>query len=209
MKFNEKIEQTVKKSITRGKVGQSDSDTNESNGDSDRNNVSRRSSMPVLHGGGTKFRQGVLQLMISSVDPLNDGTVDPEKFRSAMLKSMNGDVNRNNSNGGLPGSNGTVPSIQVTQVTLSPLLSSPLSSLAPFNTLNSPSSSSPLSQMSEGEKETPLDVSWPKEWHKQITYVILFPIIILLWLTLPDVRRTVSDPLSFSGSSVCQLTSLD
>ena len=46
--------------------------------------------------------------------------------------------------------------------------------------------------MSEGEKETPLDVSWPKEWHKQITYVILFPIIILLWLTLPDVRRTVS-----------------
>ena len=54
--------------------------------------------------------------MISSVDPLNDGTMDPEKFRAAMMKGMNGDANRNNSNGGVPGSNGTVPSIQVTQV---------------------------------------------------------------------------------------------
>ena len=47
--------------------------------------------------------------------------------------------------------------------------------------------------MSDSEKETPLDVSWPKEWHKQITYVILFPITIPLWLTLPDVRRPVSE----------------
>lgn len=121
MKFNENIEHSVKKTLARGKVGQSANDVNESNGgphseSSDANVLARRSSIPILHGGGSKFRQGVLQLMISSVDPLNDGTMDPEKFRAAMMKNMNGDANRNNSNGGVPGSNGTVPSIQVTQV---------------------------------------------------------------------------------------------
>lgn len=120
MKFNEKIEHTVKKTLARGKVGQSAIDASESNGGpaSDSSALAhRRSSIPILHGGGSKFRQGVLQLMISSVDPLNDGTVDPEKFRAAMMKGgANGDANRSNSNGGVPGSNGTVPSIQVTQV---------------------------------------------------------------------------------------------
>lgn len=29
-------------------------------------------SVPILHGGSSKFRQGVLQLMINSVDPLHD-----------------------------------------------------------------------------------------------------------------------------------------
>lgn len=46
--------------------------------------------------------------------------------------------------------------------------------------------------MESEEKEEPLDVSWPTLWYKKITYVLLFPIIIPLWLTLPDVRRPVS-----------------
>lgn len=44
----------------------------------------------------------------------------------------------------------------------------------------------------DSEKDGPLDVSWPSLWYKKITYIILFPIIIPLWLTMPDVRRPVS-----------------
>lgn len=36
----------------------------------------RKNSVPVFHGGSTKFRQGVFQLMIHSVDPLH--SVDQE-----------------------------------------------------------------------------------------------------------------------------------
>jgi hypothetical protein len=41
------------------------------------------------------------------------------------------------------------------------------------------------------EPEEPLDISWPKTMNKRITYVLLFPITILLYITLPDVRRPV------------------
>lgn len=54
------------------------------------------------------------------------------------------------------------------------------------------------------EPEEPLDVSWPDLWYKKVTYVILFPIIIPLWLTLPDVRR----PVITSPSSSSYFTSI-
>ena len=42
------------------------------------------------------------------------------------------------------------------------------------------------------EVEEPLDISWPEgDCCKQMTYVILAPIVFPLWLTLPDVRRPV------------------
>lgn len=56
----------------------------------------------------------------------------------------------------------------------------------------------------EKEEEEPLDVSWPDLWYKKITYIILFPIIIPLWLTLPDVRRPVRTFDTFD--SVCVTT---
>lgn len=49
-----------------------------------------------------------------------------------------------------------------------------------------------LSLESGGEGEEPLDISWPRTWNKRITYMLLFPITIVLFLTLPDVRRQVS-----------------
>ncbi|XP_005797857.2 sodium/potassium/calcium exchanger 1-like [Xiphophorus maculatus] len=35
---------------------------------------------------------------------------------------------------------------------------------------------------------TSLSLRWPDKWQEQATYIILFPIILPLWLTLPDVR---------------------
>lgn len=33
-----------------------------------------------------------------------------------------------------------------------------------------------------------MDMSWPSETRKRITYVLLAPIVFPLWLTLPDTR---------------------
>lgn len=41
----------------------------------------------------------------------------------------------------------------------------------------------------ENEAQEPLDVSWPKNnWKKQISYIVLFPIMMSLYVTLPDTR---------------------
>lgn len=38
------------------------------------------------------------------------------------------------------------------------------------------------------ETTEPLNMSWPKEGRKRLTYVLVAPILVPLWLTLPDTR---------------------
>lgn len=38
------------------------------------------------------------------------------------------------------------------------------------------------------ETSEPLNMSWPKEGRKRLTYVLVAPILVPLWLTLPDTR---------------------
>lgn len=42
------------------------------------------------------------------------------------------------------------------------------------------------------EGKHPLQLSWPPTARKRFTYIALMPIILPLWLTLPDTRRQVS-----------------
>lgn len=45
----------------------------------------------------------------------------------------------------------------------------------------------------EDEDEKPLDMTWPENnLKKQLIYLFLAPILLLLWITLPDTRREVS-----------------
>lgn len=46
-------------------------------------------------------------------------------------------------------------------------------------------------KIATAENNDPLDVSWPETLRERLTYCLLAPIIIPLWLTLPDVRRPV------------------
>ncbi|CAI9733922.1 sodium/potassium/calcium exchanger 1-like, partial [Octopus vulgaris] len=55
------------------------------------------------------------------------------------------------------------------------------------------------------EEEEPLDISWPKENKKRISYIFMAPIMFTLWITLPDVRRATKKkyfPVTFIGSIV-------
>ncbi|XP_066958686.1 sodium/potassium/calcium exchanger Nckx30C-like isoform X6 [Macrobrachium rosenbergii] len=63
MKFNERVEKFVKKQLNRNK---------HAGGPQPAAGGERRPSAPVLHSG-TKFRHGLLQLMIHTIDPLHDG----------------------------------------------------------------------------------------------------------------------------------------
>ncbi|KAG8440769.1 hypothetical protein GDO86_006490 [Hymenochirus boettgeri] len=55
----------------------------------------------------------------------------------------------------------------------------------------------------EEEEDEPLSLDWPETKRKQITYLLLLPIVFPLWLTVPDVRSPKSRKffvLTFLGS---------
>ncbi|KAM9717895.1 sodium/potassium/calcium exchanger 2 isoform 2-T4 [Menidia menidia] len=55
----------------------------------------------------------------------------------------------------------------------------------------------------EEEEDQPLSLSWPETGRKRLTYLVIMPIVIPLWLTLPDVRKNASKkffPITFLGS---------
>ncbi|KAM3838351.1 sodium/potassium/calcium exchanger 2-like [Diretmus argenteus] len=55
----------------------------------------------------------------------------------------------------------------------------------------------------EEDEDQPLSLAWPETTRKRITYLIILPIVLPLWLTLPDVRRESSErffPITFIGS---------
>ena len=63
-----------------------------------------------------------------------------------------------------------------------------------------------LAPMDEDEEEAaPLDMSWPAAWRKRITYVLILPLILPMWLTLPDTRKPESAKyfaVTFVGSII-------
>lgn len=50
----------------------------------------------------------------------------------------------------------------------------------------------------EEDEDQPLSLAWPDTPRKQVTFLLIFPIVFPLWLSLPDVRRDVR--LSFFTS---------
>nr|XP_035947632.1 sodium/potassium/calcium exchanger 2 [Halichoerus grypus] len=55
----------------------------------------------------------------------------------------------------------------------------------------------------EDEEDQPLSLAWPSNPRKQVTFLIVFPIVFPLWITLPDVRKPSSRkffPITFFGS---------
>ncbi|XP_020784483.2 sodium/potassium/calcium exchanger 1-like [Boleophthalmus pectinirostris] len=57
----------------------------------------------------------------------------------------------------------------------------------------------------EGEEEEPLSLEWPDTRRKQVTYLLLLPIVLPLWLTVPDVRNQKSRKffvMTFLGSII-------
>ncbi|KAJ8382324.1 hypothetical protein SKAU_G00031020 [Synaphobranchus kaupii] len=55
----------------------------------------------------------------------------------------------------------------------------------------------------EEEEDQPLSLSWPESNRKRCTYIFILPIVLPLWLTLPDVRKPTSQkffPVTFFGA---------
>ncbi|XP_035709634.1 sodium/potassium/calcium exchanger Nckx30C isoform X2 [Folsomia candida] len=220
MKFNQSIESVVKRVLFKNRVtrvsssdqlgvnnGASSSQmsvqTVSGEGDSKRGSASlkpplsahgRRNSIPLLHSG-TKFRHGLLQLMIQSIDPLHDGRVDEKATQLHAIASLKAllDAAKTDGTTTVESNNRTKPVAPSDQNPSVQPADGPLSNMDGEDA--GQNGDAPTLQemvaLDEAEQDAhdPLDISWPKgNLGKQISYVCLFPIMIVLYMTLPDTR---------------------
>ncbi|TRY67329.1 hypothetical protein TCAL_02759 [Tigriopus californicus] len=187
-----------------------------------------RTSIPVLHSG-THFRHGLLQLMIHTIDPLHDGKVDEKATQLHAIASLKvlldatkpqDGLNGNATNGDQTHDSGRAS--QGTEVTHVDAFTNAdqLSQTGRLNGINMTSASNistvqqtngapggggvtPSQANDEEEDNQPLDLSWPDTCRERTTYLLILPIIIPLWLTLPDTRKASARkffPITFIGS---------
>ncbi|XP_069193939.1 sodium/potassium/calcium exchanger Nckx30C isoform X4 [Procambarus clarkii] len=220
MKFNSGVEHFVKKHLNRNKVTrvcstdqlvpnhQNAAQTLHAAGPQPAQRGERRPSAPVLHSG-TKFRHGLLQLMIHTIDPLHDGKVDEKATQLHAIASLkvlldatkpqNGRVETYRTDGLAPDprpdnqSHVSGRSSQGTEVThVDSLASSDAASHSgPHTNGDLQSEGNSVANNGDADDEDapkPIDLRWPDTCRKRITYIIVAPLIIPLWITLPDTR---------------------
>ncbi|XP_069193938.1 sodium/potassium/calcium exchanger Nckx30C isoform X3 [Procambarus clarkii] len=226
MKFNSGVEHFVKKHLNRNKVTrvcstdqlvpnhQNAAQTLHAAGPQPAQRGERRPSAPVLHSG-TKFRHGLLQLMIHTIDPLHDGLeeepgkVDEKATQLHAIASLkvlldatkpqNGRVETYRTDGLAPDprpdnqSHVSGRSSQGTEVThVDSLASSDAASHSgPHTNGDLQSEGNSVANNGDADDEDapkPIDLRWPDTCRKRITYIIVAPLIIPLWITLPDTR---------------------
>uniref|UniRef100_A0A3B3ZFL6 Sodium/calcium exchanger membrane region domain-containing protein n=1 Tax=Periophthalmus magnuspinnatus TaxID=409849 RepID=A0A3B3ZFL6_9GOBI len=191
MKYNAKVELFIKTTIGSNQVDELQSAPKVTAPSENENKLmakprlQREGSCASLHN--TLMRNSIFQLMIHTLDPLSgDGQF---KEKASILHKMakhqckeetinaNGVADKN-----IP--NNTNVAVEVTP---------------PMNGVAGGSEG----PEEEEDEDQPLSLAWPDTARKQITYLIVLPIVLPLWITLPDVRRETSTrffPVTFLGA---------
>ncbi|XP_050101636.1 sodium/potassium/calcium exchanger Nckx30C isoform X2 [Anopheles aquasalis] len=222
MKFNQQVERCVKKIIYKNKVtrvrstdqlmpagnaansSETSMATQPGGSVTSRAASESRSGPPGSSSGnvpihqnptatGAKFRHGLLQLMIHTIDPLHDGKVDEKATQLHAIASLKVLLDATKPQ------RGAATSSAANHVKIN-LKETTLASDRPNGNIDTT-----IDSGNELEEEPPeaLSMSWPKGARKRITYLLVAPIIFPLYLTLPDTRTPRGKrffPVTFIGS---------
>nr|ABK63242.1 NCKX2.3 [Morone saxatilis] len=196
MKFNAKVELVIKNFLGSNQVNELETAPKANAPKDDENKLTakprlqREGSCASLHN--SLMRNSIFQLMIHTLDPLSDEGRFKEKAsilhkmakqkckeeaRAAAAANANGVADKN-----IP--NSTNVAVEVTP---------PMNGVA----------GGEEGPEEEEDEDQPLSLAWPDTLRKQITYLLILPIILPLWLSLPDVRRETSAkffPITFLGA---------
>nr|ABK63244.1 NCKX2.6 [Morone saxatilis] len=208
MKFNAKVELVIKNFLGSNQVNELETAPKANAPKDDENKLTakprlqREGSCASLHN--SLMRNSIFQLMIHTLDPLSDEGRFKEKAsilhkmakqkckeeaRAAAAANANGvgapsqtQPRKANSDKNIP--NSTNVAVEVTP---------PMNGVA----------GGEEGPEEEEDEDQPLSLAWPDTLRKQITYLLILPIILPLWLSLPDVRRETSAkffPITFLGA---------
>ncbi|XP_046404421.1 sodium/potassium/calcium exchanger Nckx30C-like isoform X2 [Ischnura elegans] len=186
--------------------------------------VAGGSSSSAHHSG--KFRHGLLQLMIHTIDPLHDGKVDEKATQLHAIASLKVLLDATKP----PANGSTMANASTVAVSSAPNHLHHMQSAVPLPSAAAASQETQLArgpreqpngvagsvdpaggeagdaeEVGDGEEDEPeaLDMSWPDTTRKRVTYVLVAPIVFPLWLTLPDTRTPRGKkffPVTFIGS---------
>ncbi|KAM9335305.1 sodium/potassium/calcium exchanger 2 [Symphorus nematophorus] len=221
MKFNSKVEGFVKNCMNKNQVVEVEvqpKDEKASPGAPE--DDGKLSARPRLQRGGSSaslhnslMRNSIFQLMIHTLDPLSEEFADSElgtygklkyyhsmteegKFREkasilhkiAKKKCQVEDSEK--ANGVASRSDKNLPNSSSVEVEVTP-------------PMNGTAGQEGETAEDEEEEDQPLSLSWPESARKRFTYLLIIPIVLPLWLTLPDVRKASSKkffPVTFLGA---------
>ncbi|XP_004086048.1 sodium/potassium/calcium exchanger 2-like isoform X2 [Oryzias latipes] len=191
MKYNAKVEFFIKSKLGSNQVDELEASPRVTASADDENKLTarprlqREGSCASLHN--SLMRNSIFQLMIHTLDPLSDegGFKEKASILHKMAKkkckddgvTANGVVEKNTSNS-------SNVAVEVTP---------PMNGVAGGDQAGE----------EDDDEGQPLSLAWPDTFRKRLTYLIIFPIIFPLWLTLPDVRRENAErffPFTFLGS---------
>ncbi|XP_012217620.2 sodium/potassium/calcium exchanger Nckx30C isoform X3 [Linepithema humile] len=167
-----------------------------------------------------KFRHGLLQLMIHTIDPLHDGKVDEKATQLHAIASLkvlldatkphNGAATSTAAHySGAPSKETTLQLQQGSQgtTTTTTTTTTTAGTTAGIQELPNGGIAAGLDAgLDSGEEDEPpeaLDMGWPSSPRKRLTYILVAPILFPLWLTLPDTRTPRGKkffPITFIGS---------
>ncbi|XP_068522523.1 sodium/potassium/calcium exchanger 2 isoform X4 [Anas acuta] len=185
MKFNVQVEELVKKFLNRNKVEKVTAADAEGK---TKPRLQRGGSSASLHN--SLMRNSIFQLMIHTLDPLAEGKF---KERASILhkiakkKCQVEDSERQN------GAANHEKSAKVEVAVTPPSDSGPVQNGIAHN----------VEEENEEDEDQPLSLAWPDTPRKQLTYLVVLPIVFPLWASLPDVRNPRSRkffPITFFGS---------
>ncbi|XP_056882048.1 sodium/potassium/calcium exchanger 2-like isoform X7 [Takifugu flavidus] len=188
MKFNSSVEAFVKDCVNKNQVVEVEVQPKA------RPRLQRGGSSASLHN--SLMRNSIFQLMIHTLDPLSEEFADSGKFREkasilhkiAKKKCQVEDSEK--ANGVASRSDKNLPNSSSVEVEVTP-------------PMNGTAGQEGETAEDEEEEDQPLSLSWPESTRKRLTYLLIIPIVLPLWLTLPDVRKPSSKkffPITFLGA---------
>uniref|UniRef100_A0A3B5BHG7 Sodium/potassium/calcium exchanger 2-like n=1 Tax=Stegastes partitus TaxID=144197 RepID=A0A3B5BHG7_9TELE len=197
MKFNSSVEGFVKDCMSKNQVVEVEVQPKA------RPRLQRGGSSASLHN--SLMRNSIFQLMIHTLDPLSEelGTYGKLKYYHSMteegkfrekasilhkIAKKKCQVEDSEKANGVANKN--LPNSSSVEVEVTP-------------PMNGTAGQEGETAEDEEEEDQPLSLSWPESARKRFTYLIIMPIVLPLWLTLPDVRKTSSKkffPVTFLGA---------
>uniref|UniRef100_A0A8C3YJ52 Solute carrier family 24 member 2 n=1 Tax=Catagonus wagneri TaxID=51154 RepID=A0A8C3YJ52_9CETA len=230
MKFNVQVERWVKQMINRNKVVKVTAPEAQAKSSTARDKDEQAlPTKPRLQRGGSSaslhnslMRNSIFQLMIHTLDPLAEelGSYGKLKYYDTMTeegrfrekasilhkiakKKCQVDENERQNGAANHVEKIELPNSTSTEVEMTP--SSDASEPVQNGNLSHSieAAETQTTETGEDEEDQPLSLAWPSDPRKQVTFLIVFPIVFPLWITLPDVRKPSSRkffPITFFGS---------
>ncbi|XP_034843814.1 sodium/potassium/calcium exchanger 2 isoform X2 [Mirounga leonina] len=210
MKFNVQVERWVKQMINRNKVVKVTAPETQAKSSTARDKDEQAlPTKPRLQRGGSSaslhnslMRNSIFQLMIHTLDPLAEGRFREKASILHKIAKKKCQVDENERQNGAANHVEKIelPNSTSTEVEMTP----PSDASEPVQNGNlSHTIEAAEAQTGEDEEDQPLSLAWPSNPRKQVTFLIVFPIVFPLWITLPDVRKPSSRkffPITFFGS---------